>query len=229
MSPLVLVVEDEDALATLLDYNLEKEGFRVERAGDGEDALLKIEEEAPDLLVLDWMLPKVSGVEVCRQLRARPETRRTPVIMLTARGEEADKVRGLDTGADDYVVKPFAMTELVARIRALLRRSRPELMDERLEYADLVLDRAEHRVTRGGSDVHLGPTEYRLLDFLMQRPGRVFSRERLLDAVWGPNTYVEVRTVDVHVGRLRKALKRPGTRDLIRTVRSAGYALDERG
>jgi two-component system phosphate regulon response regulator PhoB len=229
MSPLVLVVEDEDALATLLDYNLEKEGFRVERAGDGEDALLKIEEEAPDLLVLDWLLPKVSGVVVCRQLRARPETRRTPVIMLTARGEEADKVRGLDTGADDYVVKPFAMTELVARIRALLRRSRPELMDERLEYADLVLDRAEHRVTRGGSDVHLGPTEYRLLDFLMQRPGRVFSRERLLDAVWGPNTYVEVRTVDVHVGRLRKALKRPGTRDLIRTVRSAGYALDERG
>jgi two-component system phosphate regulon response regulator PhoB len=229
MNPLVLVVEDEDALATLLDYNLEKEGFRVERAADGEDALLKIEEEAPDLLVLDWMLPKVSGVEVCRQLRAKPETRRTPVIMLTARGEEADKVRGLDTGADDYVVKPFAMSELVARIRALLRRSRPELMDERLEYADLLLDRAEHRVTRAGKDVHLGPTEYRLLDFLMQRPGRVFSRERLLDAVWGPNTYVEVRTVDVHVGRLRKALKRPGSRDLIRTVRSAGYALDERG
>ena len=229
MNPLVLVVEVEDALATLLDYNLEKEGFRVERAADGEDALLKIEEEAPDLLVLDWMLPKVSGVEVCRQLRAKPETRRTPVIMLTARGEEADKVRGLDTGADDYVVKPFAMSELVARIRALLRRSRPELMDERLEYADLLLDRAEHRVTRAGKDVHLGPTEYRLLDFLMQRPGRVFSRERLLDAVWGPNTYVEVRTVDVHVGRLRKALKRPGSRDLIRTVRSAGYALDERG
>ena len=229
MNPFVLVVEDEDALATLLDYNLEKEGFRVERAADGEDALLRIEEETPDLLVLDWMLPKVSGVEVCRQLRARPETRRTPVIMLTARGEEADKVRGLDTGADDYVVKPFAMSELVARIRALLRRTRPELVEERLEYADLVLDRGRHRVTRGGRDVHLGPTEYRLLDFLMQRPGRVFSRERLLDAVWGPNTYVEVRTVDVHVGRLRKALKRPGSRDLIRTVRSAGYALDERG
>ncbi len=227
--PLVLVVEDEDALATLLDYNLDKEGFRVARAGDGEEALLRIEEEAPDLVLLDWMLPKVSGVEVCRQLRARPDTRRTPVIMLTARGEESDKVRGLDTGADDYVVKPFAMSELVARIRALLRRSRPELVDERLEYADLMLDRAEHRVTRQGRDVHLGPTEYRLLDFLMQRPGRVFSRERLLDAVWGPNTYVEVRTVDVHVGRLRKALKRPGSRDLIRTVRSAGYALDERG
>jgi len=227
--PYVLVIEDEDALATLLDYNLEKEGFRVDRAADGEEALLKIEEQTPDLLVLDWMLPKVSGVEVCRQVRARPETRRTPVIMLTARGEEADKVRGLETGADDYVVKPFAMSELVARIRALLRRSRPELMEERLEYADLVLDRAEHRVTRAGRDVHLGPTEYRLLDFLMQRPGRVFSRERLLDAVWGPNTYVEVRTVDVHVGRLRKALRRPGARDLIRTVRSAGYALDERG
>jgi two-component system phosphate regulon response regulator PhoB len=226
---MVLVVEDEDALATLLDYNLEKEGFRVERASDGEEALLKIEEEAPDLLVLDWMLPKVSGVEVCRQLRARPETRRTPVIMLTARGEEADKVRGLETGADDYVVKPFAMSELVARMRAVLRRSRPELVDERLEYADLILDRAEHRVMRAGYDIHLGPTEYRLLDFFMQRPGRVFSRERLLDAVWGPNTYVEVRTVDVHVGRLRKALKRPGARDLIRTVRSAGYALDERG
>ena len=229
MTPYVLVVEDEDALATLLDYNLEKEGFRVERASDGEEALLKIEEETPDLLVLDWMLPKVSGVEVCRQLRARPETRRTPVIMLTARGEEADKVRGLETGADDYVVKPFAMSELVARMRAVLRRSRPELVDEKLEYSDLILDRAEHRVTRAGRDVHLGPTEYRLLDFLMQRPGRVFSRERLLDAVWGPNTYVEVRTVDVHVGRLRKALKRPGARDLIRTVRSAGYALDERG
>lgn len=227
--PLVLVVEDEDALATLLDYNLDKEGFRVARAADGEEALLRLEEEGPDLVILDWMLPKVSGVEVCRQMRARPETRRTPVIMLTARGEEADKVRGLDTGADDYVVKPFAMSELVARMRALLRRSRPELVDERLEYADLVLDRAEHRVTRSGRDVHLGPTEYRLLDFLMQRPGRVFTRERLLDAVWGPNTYVEVRTVDVHVGRLRKALKRPGAKDLIRTVRSAGYALDERG
>jgi two-component system phosphate regulon response regulator PhoB len=180
-------------------------------------------------VVLDWMLPKVSGVEVCRQLRAGAETRRTPVLMLTARGEEADKVRGLDTGADDYVVKPFAMSELVARIRALLRRARPELVEERLEYADLVLDRGRHRVTRDGKDVHLGPTEYRLLDFLMQRPGRVFSRERLLDAVWGANTYVEVRTVDVHVGRLRKALRLPGAPDLIRTVRSAGYALDQEG
>lgn len=229
MIPYVLVVEDEDALATLLDYNLMKEGFRVERAADGEEALLRVAEEPPDLVVLDWMLPKVSGVEVCRQLRAGAETRRTPVLMLTARGEEADKVRGLDTGADDYVVKPFAMSELVARIRALLRRTRPELVDERLEYADLVLDRGRHRVTRAGKDVHLGPTEYRLLDFLMQRPGRVFSRERLLDAVWGANTYVEVRTVDVHVGRLRKALRQPDSPDLIRTVRSAGYALDTEG
>lgn len=229
MTPYVLVVEDEDALATLLDYNLMKEGFRVERAADGEEALLRVAEEPPDLVVLDWMLPKVSGVEVCRQLRAGAETRRTPVLMLTARGEEADKVRGLDTGADDYVVKPFAMSELVARIRALLRRTRPELVDERLEYADLVLDRGRHRVTRGGKDIHLGPTEYRLLDFLMQRPGRVFSRERLLDAVWGANTYVEVRTVDVHVGRLRKALRQEGEPDLIRTVRSAGYALDSEG
>lgn len=229
MIPYILVVEDEDALATLLDYNLMKEGFRVERAADGEEALLRVAEEPPDLVVLDWMLPKVSGVEVCRQLRAGAETRRTPVLMLTARGEEADKVRGLDTGADDYVVKPFAMSELVARIRALLRRTRPELVDERLEYADLVLDRGRHRVTRAGKDVHLGPTEYRLLDFLMQRPGRVFSRERLLDAVWGANTYVEVRTVDVHVGRLRKALRQSDSPDLIRTVRSAGYALDTEG
>jgi two-component system phosphate regulon response regulator PhoB len=226
VTPYILVVEDEDALATLLDYNLMKEGFRIERAADGEEALLKISEEAPDLVVLDWMLPKVSGVEVCRQIRAGTETRRTPVIMLTARSEEADKIRGLETGADDYVVKPFAMSELVARIRALLRRTRPELLDERLEYGDLLLDRARHRVTRSGQDVHLGPTEYRLLDFLMQRPGRVFSRERLLDAVWGANTYVELRTVDVHVGRLRKALRKPDAPDLIRTVRSAGYALD---
>ena len=227
MTPYVLVVEDEDALATLLDYNLIKEGFRVERAADGEEALLKVEEETPDLVVLDWMLPKVTGVEVCRQLRMRPLTRRTPVLMLTARSEEADKVRGLDTGADDYVVKPFAMTELTARIRALLRRARPELVDERLEYADIVLDRASRRVTRSGRNVHLGPTEFRLLDVFMQRPGRVFSRERLLDAVWGPNTYVELRTVDVHVGRLRKALKTDGADDPIRTVRSAGYALDQ--
>lgn len=227
MNPYVLVVEDEEALATLLEYNLEKEGFRVERAEDGEEGLLKVEEETPDLILLDWMLPKVSGVEVCRQLRQRSETKRTPVLMLTARGEETDKVRGLDTGADDYVVKPFAMSELTARIRALLRRTRPELVEERLEYADIVLDRGSRRVTRQGRNVHLGPTEFRLLDFLMQRPGRVFSRERLMDAVWGPNTYVELRTVDVHVGRLRKALRVGGAEDPIRTVRSAGYSLDQ--
>ena len=226
MTPLVLVVEDEDALATLLEYNLEKEGFRVERAADGEEALLRVAEATPDLILLDWMLPKVSGVEVCRQLRASAETRQTPIVMLTARGEESDKVRGLDIGADDYVVKPFAMSELVARIRALLRRARPELVEETLSYDELLLDRGRHRVTRGGVDIHLGPTEYRLLEFLMQRPGRVFSRERLLDAVWGANTYVELRTVDVHVGRLRKALKRPDGPDLIRTVRAAGYSLD---
>lgn len=227
MKPYILVVEDEEALATLLEYNLDKEGFRVERAADGEEGLLKVEEETPDLVLLDWMLPKVSGVEVCRQLRARGETRRTPILMLTARGEESDKVRGLDTGADDYVVKPFAMTELTARIRALLRRTRPELVEERLEYADIILDRGSRRVTRAGHNVHLGPTEFRLLDFFMQRPGRVFSRERLMDAVWGPNTYVELRTVDVHVGRLRKALRVNGADDPIRTVRSAGYSLDQ--
>ena len=227
MTPNILVVEDEDALSTLLQYNLDKEGYDVVVAADGEEALTLVSEKLPDLVVLDWMLPKVSGIEVCRRLRQRSESRNVPIIMLTARGEESDRIRGLDTGADDYVVKPFAMSELVARIRALLRRTRPELVEERLEYADLILDRGRHRVTRAGSDIHLGPTEYRLLDFLMQRPGRVFSRERLLDAVWGANTYVEVRTVDVHVGRLRKALKVDGADDPIRTVRSAGYSLDE--
>jgi two-component system phosphate regulon response regulator PhoB len=227
VTPYVLVIEDEEALVTLLDYNLAKEGFRVDHAFDGEEGLLKIEEARPDLVILDWMLPKVSGVEICRRLRARPETRRTPILMLTARGEESDRVRGLDVGADDYLVKPFAMKELTARIRALLRRTRPELVDERLEYADIVLDRAAHRVTRSGRNVRLGPTEFRLLDVLMQRPGRVFSRERLMDAVWGPTTYVELRTVDVHVGRLRRALRQGGAADPIRTVRSAGYALDQ--
>lgn len=227
MKPYILVIEDEEALATLLEYNLDKEGFRVDCAADGEEGLLRVEEETPDLVLLDWMLPKVSGMEVCRRLRGRPETRRTPILMLTARGEEADKVRGLDTGADDYVVKPFAMAELTARIRALLRRTRPELVDERLEFGDIILDRASRRVTRAGRSVHLGPTEFRLLDFFMQRPGRVFSRERLMDAVWGPNTYVELRTIDVHVGRLRKALREGGSADPIRTVRSAGYSLDE--
>ena len=225
----VLVVEDEDALATLLRYNLEKEGYDVRRAADGEEALLLAEEETPDLVVLDWMLPKVSGVEVCRRLRARPETRGVPVLMLTARSQEADKVRGLDTGADDYLVKPFALAELLARIRALLRRAQPAATEERLEYAGIVLDRAVHRVTREGRPVRLGPTEFRLLEFFLQRPRRVFSRERLLDAVWGMDSDVDVRTVDVHIGRLRKALNESAEPDVIRTVRSAGYALDVEG
>jgi two-component system phosphate regulon response regulator PhoB len=226
MTPTVLVVEDEDALATLLQYNLEKEGYRVILAGDGEEALILVQEELPDLVVLDWMLPKVSGIEVCRRLRQRNESRNLPILMLTARGEESDRVRGLDTGADDYVVKPFAMSELTARIRAVMRRIRPGLADDRVTCGDIVMDRVAHRVKRGGSEVHLGPTEFRLLDHLMQHPGRVFSREQLLDAVWGSDVYVEARTVDVHIGRLRKALNGKTDADPIRTVRSAGYSLD---
>ncbi|CAN1552745.1 OmpR Response regulators consisting of a CheY-like receiver domain and a winged-helix DNA-binding domain [Caulobacteraceae bacterium] len=226
MTPTVLVVEDEDALATLLQYNLEKEGYRVIQAGDGEEALILVQEELPDLVVLDWMLPKVSGIEVCRRLRQRPESRNLPILMLTARGEESDRVRGLDTGADDYVVKPFAMSELTARIRAVMRRIRPGLADDRVTCGDIVMDRVAHRVKRGGQEVHLGPTEFRLLDHLMQHPGRVFSREQLLDAVWGSDVYVEARTVDVHIGRLRKALNGRADADPIRTVRSAGYSLD---
>lgn len=226
MTPTVLVVEDEDALATLLQYNLEKEGYRVILAGDGEEALILVQEALPDLVVLDWMLPKVSGIEVCRRLRQRTESRNLPILMLTARGEESDRVRGLDTGADDYVVKPFAMSELTARIRAVMRRIRPGLADDRVTCGDIVMDRVAHRVKRGGTEVHLGPTEFRLLDHLMQHPGRVFSREQLLDAVWGSDVYVEARTVDVHIGRLRKALNGKADADPIRTVRSAGYSLD---
>ena len=226
MTPYVLVVEDEDALATLLQYNLDKEGYDVAVAGDGEEALLLAEERLPDLVVLDWMLPKVSGVEVCRRLRSRPETRNVPIIILTARGEETDRIRGLDTGADDYVVKPFSMTELTARIRAVLRRIRPGLAEDRIRHGDIVIDRVAHRVRRATREVHLGPTEFRLLDYLMQHPGRVFSREQLLDAVWGSDVYVEARTVDVHIGRLRKALNQEVESDPIRTVRSAGYSLD---
>jgi two-component system phosphate regulon response regulator PhoB len=225
MKPHILVVEDEDALATLLEYNLGKEGFRVSLAPDGEEALLQVEEETPDLVILDWMLPKVSGIEVCRRLRQAPKTRNLPIIMLTARGEEGDRIRGLDTGADDYVVKPFAMSELAARIRAVLRRIRPGLTEDVARYGDIVMDRVAHRVKRGGKEIHLGPTEFRLLDHLMRHPGRVFSREQLLDAVWGSEIYVEARTVDVHIGRLRKALGEDGG-DPIRTVRSAGYSLD---
>ena len=226
MKPYILVVEDEESLATLLQYNLDKEGFRVAVATDGEEALLLIDEGPPDLVVLDWMLPKVSGVEVCRRLRARPETRNLPIIVLTARGEESDRIRGLDTGADDYIVKPFSMSELAARIRAVLRRIRPGLAEDNIRYGDLVIDRAAHRVRRGAREVRLGPTEFRLLDYLMQHPGRVFSREQLLDAVWGSDVYVEARTVDVHIGRLRKALNDGFEDDPIRTVRSAGYSLD---
>ena len=226
MTPNILVVEDEDALATLLHYNLEKEGYEVALAPDGEEALTQVKERLPDLVILDWMLPKVSGIEVCRRLRARPETRNLPIIMLTARGEESDRIRGLDTGADDYVVKPFAMSELSARVRAVLRRLRPGLAEDRVRIGDITIDRVAHRVKRNGKEVHLGPTEFRLLDHFMQNPGRVFSREQLLDAVWGSDVYVEARTVDVHVGRLRKALNHGEAADPIRTVRSAGYALD---
>ncbi|MEN5168078.1 phosphate regulon transcriptional regulator PhoB [Brevundimonas pondensis] len=226
MQPYILVMEDEDALATLLQYNLEKEGYDVTVAADGEEGLLQVDERLPDLVLLDWMLPKLSGIEVCRRLRGRAETRNLPIIMLTARGEETDRVRGLDTGADDYMTKPFSMTELTARIRAVLRRIRPGLADDRVNHADIVIDRVAHRVRRAGKEIHLGPTEFRLLDHLMKHPGRVFSREQLLDAVWGSDVYVEARTVDVHVGRLRKALNVEGTVNPIRTVRSAGYSLD---
>jgi two-component system phosphate regulon response regulator PhoB len=226
MTPNILVAEDEDSLSTLLNYNLEKEGYAVAIAADGEEALVMVDEKMPDLILLDWMLPKVSGIEVCRRLRARSETRNIPIIMLTARGEETDRIRGLDTGADDYIVKPFSMSELSARIRAVLRRLRPGLAEDRVRIGDLVIDRVAHRVKRGGKEIHLGPTEFRLLDYLMQHPGRVFSREQLLDAVWGSDVYVEARTVDVHVGRLRKALNREASADPIRTVRSAGYSLD---
>ena len=224
--PYVLVVEDEDSLATLLQYNLDKEGYHVAHSADGEEALLLIDEKQPDLVILDWMLPTVSGIEVCRRLRQRSDTRNLPIIMLTARGEETDRIRGLDTGADDYVVKPFSMTELCARVRAVLRRIRPGLAEDRVRHGELMIDRVAHRVKWGQQEVHLGPTEFRLLDYFMQHPGRVFSREQLLDAVWGSDVYVETRTVDVHIGRLRRALKTQGEEDPIRTVRSAGYSLD---
>jgi len=224
--PTILVVEDEVPLLTLLRYNLEKQGFRVDEAGDGEEALLRVAEGRPDLVLLDWMLPALSGIEVCRQLRRRPGTRDLPIIMVTARTEDQDAVRALDTGADDYISKPFAMDSLLARIRALLRRSGAVATRGVLAWRDLVLDQDAHRVSRGGRPLHLGPTEYRLLEFLMQHPGRVFSREQVLDAVWGRDIHVEPRTVDVHIRRLRKAVNGPGEEDIIRTVRSAGYALD---
>ena len=223
----IFVVEDEEALFALLEYNLSREGFVPRVISDGDEAMLAIEEDKPDLVLLDWMLPGLSGIEICRRIRAKSDLRDTPVIMMTARGEEADRIRGLDTGADDYLTKPFSIPELVARVRALLRRSRPTISSEVATYGDLSLDRETRRVHRRGREVHLGPTEFRLLDCLLQRPGRVYSREQLLDMVWGRDVYVEIRTVDVHVGRLRKALNRRGEKDPIRTVRAAGYALDE--
>src|SRR5690554_2793629 len=226
MKPTILLVEDEAALITLLRYNLEKEGFRLVEAHDGEEALVVAKEEQPDLILLDWMLPLLSGLQVCRQLRRDPETRDTPIILLTARGEETDKVRGLESGADDYITKPFSPAELLARIRAVLRRSAPATTAETLSFEDITMDLTAHRVSRGNKSLHLGPTEYRLLRHLLQQPGRVYSREQLLDAVWGRDVYVELRTVDVHIRRLRKALNDGGLPDLIRTVRSAGYALD---
>lgn len=227
MSIKILVVEDEEAISHLLKYNLTAEGFDVTVVDDGDEALMVAEDFQPDIILLDWMLPHVSGIEICRQLRARKETREIPVIMLTARAEEEDRLRGFDQGADDYVTKPFSMKELVARIHAVLRRANPAVAANVVSFGDIVLDRETMRVTRGGATVTLGPTEFRLLDVLIKRPGRVYSREQLLDRVWGQDIYVEARTVDVHVGRLRKALKKGGLVNPIRTVRSSGYALDE--
>ncbi len=223
----ILIVEDEEALTTLLRYNLEAEGFEVDSAARGDEAELRLQEQVPDLILLDWMLPGLSGIELCRRVRARRETASLPVIMLTARGEEGDRIRGLGTGADDYIVKPFSVPELLARVRALLRRAKPTHVANLLEAGDIELDRDSHRLRRSGSEIHLGPTEFKLLEFLMQSPGRVYSREQLLDGVWGHDVYIDERTVDVHVGRLRKALNRTGEQDPIRTVRGSGYAFDE--
>jgi two-component system phosphate regulon response regulator PhoB len=223
--PKVLVVEDEPAQREVLAYNLEAEGFKVARAETGDEALLLVEEETPDIIVLDWMLPGVSGIEVCRRVKSKAETRGIPIIMLSARSEEVDRVRGLETGADDYVIKPYSVVELMARVRSQLRRTRPTTVGQRLEFEDIVLDSETHRVTRGDTHLKLGPTEFRLLSTFMEKPGRVWSREQLLDRVWGRDIYVDTRTVDVHIGRLRKALTVHGDKDPIRTVRGAGYAL----
>ena len=223
--PVVLLVEDEPAQRAVLTYNLEAEGFEVQTADNGEDALALIAEAAPDLILLDWMMPHVSGIEVCRRLKARPETRSIPIIMLSARSEDVDKVRGLETGADDYVIKPYSVSELMARLRAQLRRTRPATAGLVLEWQDIRLDTETHRVHRGEDLLKLGPTEFRLLATFMEKPGRVFSRETLLDRVWGRDIYVDTRTVDVHIGRLRKSLCAQGGEDVLRTVRGAGYAL----
>jgi two-component system phosphate regulon response regulator PhoB len=226
MRPKILLVEDDANLVELIRYNLDKEGFDVVTTPDGEEALVLAEEDRPDVVVLDWMIVNLSGIEVCRRLRRAPETAGLPIIMLTARAEESDRVRGLETGADDYVTKPFSPRELVARVRALLRRLRPALSGGALEYGGIAMDTSAHKVTRDGVSVQLGPTEFRLLRHFLEHPGRVFSREQLLDAVWGRDVYVEQRTVDVHIRRLRKAINGDDLPDLIRTVRSAGYALD---
>ncbi|MBT4907655.1 MAG: phosphate regulon transcriptional regulator PhoB [Rhodospirillaceae bacterium] len=226
LQPTILIVEDEPPLVELISYNLEKAGFQAKIARDGDEAMLAVEEHKPDLVLLDWMLPYVSGIEICRRIRRNPDTRDLPIIILTARGEEDDRIRGLDAGADDYVVKPFSPSELVARVKAVLRRTRPAFDKDQLTYGDIAMDLTTHRVSRAEAPVDLGPTEFRLLRFLMEHPGRVFSREQLLDSVWGHDVYIEPRTVDVHIRRLRKAMNLPGTDDLIRTVRSAGYALD---
>lgn len=229
MKPTVMIVEDEASLITMLRYNLEKEGYNVTEANDGEEALSVADETPPDAVILDWMLPRMSGIEVCRQLRRKTETRSVPIIMLTARTDETDKVRGLNVGADDYMTKPFSMPELIARVRALLRRAKPAQAKGQINFGDIQLDLDAHKVSRGGKYIHLGPIEFRLLQYLMERPGRVFSREELLNGVWGPDIYVEPRTVDVHIRRLRKALNAENGADVIRTVRAAGYALDGGG
>ncbi|CAM5395738.1 phosphate regulon transcriptional regulator PhoB [Mesorhizobium sp. NPDC059054] len=227
IAPRVMVVEDEEPLGVLLRYNLESEGYQVEVVARGDEAEIRLQENVPDLLVLDWMVPAVSGIELCRRLRMRPETERLPVIMLTARGEESDRVRGLSTGADDYLVKPFSMPEFMARVKALLRRAKPEVLSSVLKVGDIVLDRESHRVYRKKSEIRLGPTEFRLLEFMMRHPGRVFSRSQLLDNVWGETIYIDERTVDVHVGRLRKAVNNGRMPDVIRTIRGSGYAIRE--
>ncbi len=226
MQPSLLIVEDDDALAELLAWNFANEGYAVRQTRDGEEALLMVREQMPDLVILDWMIDNVPGIEVCRQLRRMPEAATLPIMMLTARGEEEDRIRGLKTGADDYVTKPFSTRELVARAEALLRRSRPSLVHSRLTVADLELDQTTHRVSRGGAQLHLGPTEFRLLKHFMERPGRVQSREQLLNAVWGMDSQIDLRTVDVHIRRLRQAINLTSKQDMIRTVRSAGYALE---
>jgi len=224
--PALLLVEDDRALADLLMWHFDREGYDVVRTADGDEALLLAEERTPDLVILDWMIEGVSGIEVCRRLRRRPDTAHVPIIMLTARGEESDRIRGLETGADDYVTKPFSPRELLARVGAVLRRVRPALAGEQLAFGDIELDVSAHRVRRGGRPIQLGPTEFRLLRHLMENPGRVFSRERLLDSVWPRDRDIDARTVDVHVRRLRKALNDGGLKDVVRTVRSAGYSLD---